>query len=242
MSNLEDINELMALLHNKLDEWGASCWGVADLAAISEDMQAEYGDAWADYPRAVSVGVFFPAAVIEQLADAPTLTYQAYYDIVNARLNDIALRTTLLLEKAGYRAFPVPASQRIGKFKEAAIFSHRTAAHLAGLGWIGRSLSLINPQAGPRIRLVTVLTDAPLTPSEQLEFGCPPGCTACRDACPSGAILGVEYAEGQEISQRFDRARCAGYLREVRQAFGKEICGRCLAACPFGKIKKRKID
>jgi epoxyqueuosine reductase QueG len=33
---------------------------------------------------------------------------------------------------------------------------------LAGLGWIGKSCSLISPHFGPRLRLVTVLTNAPL--------------------------------------------------------------------------------
>lgn len=232
------MSDLRAKLAESMEAWGASCWGVADLSGLADVLAEEYADAWADYPRAVSIGVFFPRALIEQLAEAPTLTYQAYYDIVNARLNDISLRTALLLESEGWLAFPVPASQRLGRFKETAIFSHRTAAHLAGLGWIGKSLSLINPQVGPRIRLATVLTDAPLAVDKPLTMTCPANCTACRDACPSGAILGVPWQDNQPIEQRFQRAKCAGYLREVRQAFGKEICGRCLAACPFGKPRR----
>ncbi len=223
-------------LQNKIEEWGGNACGVADLQPWQEAMREEYGDVWRPYPRAVSIVIFFPKDIIEQLLIAPTHTYQAYYDIVNARLNDIALRLTALLEKEGYRAFPIPASQRTGDAKQAAIFSHRTAAHLAGLGWVGRNLSLVRQDVGPRLRLVTVLTNAPLPCGAQVQPNrCPPNCNACKEACPAEAILGVAFQPEQPIEERFSAAACAGYLRQVRQSFGKEICGRCVAACPWGK-------
>lgn len=233
--NLQLDMDLYEKLDQKLELWGASKWGIADLTSAEAQMTAEYGSTWQEYPRAVSVAVYFPKQVIQQLADAPTLTYQAYYDIVCARLNDISLRTCLMLEDAGYKAFPVPASQRVGKFKEAGIFSHRTAAHLAGLGWVGKSLSLITEEVGPRLRLCTIFTDAPLPTGTPLTKTCPPNCKLCFEACPSGAILGVPYSDQQNIEDRFIRQNCADYLRQVRQSFGKEICGKCLAACPYGR-------
>jgi epoxyqueuosine reductase len=230
---------LLAQLCERLTEWGASIYGVADLSLVRDYLRQDYADAWENYTGAISVGVFFPTAVVDELKTGPTRTYQAYYDIINARLNDIALRTALWLEAAGFAAFPVPASQRVGKNKEAAIFSHRLAAHTAGLGWIGRSLSLITPEAGPRIRLVSVLTDAPLPFGRPLDFGCPPNCRQCQEACPAQAIKGVDFQPGQAIEERFDALACAAYLRQVRQSFGQEVCGRCVAACPMGRRKNK---
>lgn len=234
----ENKNELYTELCEKAEIWGADCFGVADLKPHKRVIENAYGDAWNGYDKAVSAAVFFPKQVLNQILDGPTLTYQAYYDIVNARLNDIALRTTVYLEKLGYKAFPVPASQRTGKHKEGSVFSHRLAANWAGIGWVGKSLSLVHPEVGPRLRLVTVITDAPLSCDKPMENRCPNECTACKNACPPGAIKGLKFDENQPIYERFDRAACAGYLRQVRQSFGKEICGKCLAACPVGMNKK----
>lgn len=233
-NNIENKNSLYKELCSLVEKWGGSRFGVADLDPHRTVIENAYGDVWDEYKRAVSVAVFFPKQVLNQILDGPTLTYQAYYDIVNARLNDIALRTTLFLEEKGYKAFPVPASQRTGKHKESSIFSHRLAGNWAGLGWVGKSLSLVNPDVGPRLRLVTILTDAPLTPDQPMANRCPKNCVACKNACPPEAIKGLIFDENSPIEERFDRAACAGYLRQVRQSFGKEICGKCLAACPIG--------
>src|SRR4030042_5597859 len=108
---------------------------------------------------------------------------------MNARLDDIALRLSNLLVSDGLAAYPIPASQRNGRDRMQSIFSHRMAAHLAGLGWIGKNCCLITPIAGPRVRLVTVLTDAPLAPGSPMDSRCG-DCTACVDACPPHAIKG----------------------------------------------------
>ena len=85
------------------------------------------------------------------------------YDTVNDLLDTIALRLSNSLQRQGYRAFPIPASKRaVVDERVAAIFSHKLAAHMAGLGWIGKSCLLITPEAGPRVRWATVLTDAPI--------------------------------------------------------------------------------
>ena len=89
-------------------------------------------------------------------------------------------------------AYPIPASQRNGRDRMQSIFSHRMAAHLAGLGWIGKNCCLITPIAGPRVRLVTVLTDAPLPPGSPMDSRCG-DCTACVDACPPHAIKGRAF-------------------------------------------------
>ena len=53
------------------------------------------------YPRAIAVAVVFPRAVIQDLLRGPSHTYLYYYNIINARLDDIALRLSNLLQANG---------------------------------------------------------------------------------------------------------------------------------------------
>ena len=158
-------------------------WSVADLNLAATGIKVEYGDDWDGYTRAVSLASYFPRQIINQVAKGPTLTYLKYYDIVNARLDNMALRLANYLETQGFRGFPVPASQETGEYKLASIFSHRMAAYWGGLGWIGKNGSIIHPEVGPRLRLVTILTDAPLPAKKPLECTCPEHCRACQTIC-----------------------------------------------------------
>lgn len=231
----------MEVLRKELEklarEWGAHLFGVADLQPAKTYIENIFGAELLHLDRAVVMGVPFPAAVINQLEDGPTHTYLHYYKIVNARLDDLALRLANHLQEHGYEAFPVPASQRVTEDKLAGIFSHRLAANLAGLGWIGKNSGLINPRYGPRLRLVSVLTDAALPADKPVKNRCGK-CTACMEACPAKAITGKEFHPEDPLEERFAAGACDKYLSKVRVAFGKRVCGRCLAACPWGKKVK----
>lgn len=233
---MEDI-KLKTELQLNAENWGADLFGVADLTPVAAEIASEYGDFFQGMTRAISVAVFFPREVVNELIAGPTHTYLRYYDTINTRLDDIALRLANTLQKKGYRSFPIPASQRVSDSKLAGIFSHRLAAHLAGHGWIGKNCALINQQVGPRLRLVTVLTNAPLPGDQAVANRCGE-CRQCADACPPQAIKGVNFNMGQPLAERFDGPGCNDYLTKVRHSFGKRICGRCLAACPWGKASE----
>ncbi len=219
-------------------EWGADLFGVADLTLERDYIEEIYGEELSHLNRGVVAAVFFPAPVINQLKEGPTHTYLYYYQVINVRLDNIALTMANFLQKTGYEAFPVPASQRVTKDKFAGIFSHRLAASLAGLGWIGKSCSLINPEVGPRLRLVTVLTDAPLPADEPIENLCG-NCRACIKACPAGALKEGSFELRAPLKERFDPGECDAYLSKVRVSFGKRVCGRCLAVCPYGSNPRK---
>ncbi|MEG1500671.1 MAG: epoxyqueuosine reductase [Clostridiales bacterium] len=229
---------LNAALLEILQKGGVDHWGFACLEADREAIEEEYGSVWQDYPRAISFAVNMPWAVVEQLLVAPTHTYLYYYDVVNDHINDITLNICRYLESEGYRAFPIPASQRVEN-RLSGIFSHRWAAVLAGLGWIGKSCNLINPQVGPRLRLGTVLTDAPLETDLPLANGCGE-CTICLDGCPAKAIKGVPFQKGQGLEHRLDVLACDQHLLNMRHAFGKRICGLCIALCPYGRKREQR--
>ncbi len=184
-------------------------------------------------------------AVVEEIISwqepGPTFSYFQHYRAVNAFLDRKTLWVTAMLERMGYRAMPVAASQSVRDMGEyAGIFPHKTAAVRAGLGWIGKSALFISPVFGPRVRLATVLTDCPLPVQESLREmpGCG-NCQKCAAACPACAITGEAYRPG--ISKRedvLDPRACSEHMKRAYQRIGRgAVCGICMAVCPFG-IKK----
>ena len=233
-----DVRELKTDIIDKCRIWGADLVGVADLAPLENFIAENYLANWQGYQQAISIAVFFPRPVVLELKQDPTHTYLTYYDALNRRIDDICLRLANYLSAVGYLAFPVPASQRVGPRKLASIFSHRLAARQAGLGWVGRHGSIINPEQGACLRLGTVLTNTDLPSGQPLAQSCPPNCQICQKACPAKAITGVAFTpENEAITKRIRAADCAAYLHKTRQTFGKEICGICLAVCPYSQGK-----
>lgn len=232
--------DIKDLVKENVQKWGADLCGVADLEAVHDDIVAAYGHHFDGLTRAVAFGVYLPKRVVDEVIEHPTHTYLAYYDIANALINEIGLRLNNLLMKMGYDTYPIPASQRTGA-KDNGVFSHRMAAQLGGLGWIGKSCALVTKEAGPRLRLGTVLTNAPLKADSPMEEQCG-SCRLCTDICPAHAILGKNFDPKDDLSQRFDFKRCDAFLTETRQTFGKRTCGRCIAVCRYGKGGKTEGD
>ncbi len=209
--------------------------GVADLTLARDYLKDFAGEDFIDLPRAVSMAVTFPREIVDLLSRGPSRTYLYYYREVNVRLNQIALEIDSILSQHGHRSFPIPASMRAGKERIASIFPHRLAASQAGLGWIGKSGLLIRPDVGPRLRLVTVLTDAPLETGSSVDDRCG-DCTACIEACPGNAL--AERAEFDDWrGNQVNREACDRYIGKVRDRCGLRVCGLCLVACPWGKGK-----
>ena len=229
------LDELKEKIKEISEKNGATLFGVANLLPYQDYIEEVYGKKLLRFPRAISIGIPYPKEVVNELIDSPTHTYLYYYKILNAKLDDIALQVSIYLEKEGYNTFPVPASQRVTDDRLAGIFSHRLAAHLSGLGWIGKNSSLITEEYGPRLRLVTILTDADLPFDEPFEGDLCGDCNKCVVACPSGAVVGNRFDPEDPLEKRFIGQYCDEHLSRVRNTFGKRICGKCLASCPYGK-------
>jgi epoxyqueuosine reductase len=226
---------------------GADYWGVADLTGVQDFIRAQGGDRVTGYPRAVVMGIRLLDTLVDLLEDrndciGAALYRHNSYDVVNATLDGMALRMANTLQYGGYQAFPVPASKRASDEMIAGVFSHKLAAHLAGLGWIGKSCLLVTPDHGPRVRWITVLTDAPLAPTgSSLESRCGT-CNECVDICPVHAFNGRPFHENEPREARFDAAACDRYFKELEAGGGPIVCGLCLFVCPHGRKEPHRSE
>jgi epoxyqueuosine reductase len=232
---------LYSALEKMARDDGADFFGVADLAPAREEIFMQGGEIVAAYPRAVSIGIRLLDPIVDALPRKELPTAQSYknhcYDVVNSRLDLLALKLSGEIQRAGYRAFPMSAARRVSDEKVCAIFSHKMAASLAGLGWIGKSCLLVTPECGPRARWITILTDAPLKTGSPMLFQCG-DCSECVDICPVKAFTGRNFVETEPREARYDARRCEKYLKGLEASTGYGVCGLCLYVCPYGK----KVD
>jgi epoxyqueuosine reductase QueG len=128
------------------------------------------------------------------------------------------------IQKIGYSALPIPASQILDWQSQKAHLSHKKIGVLAGLGWIGRNNLLVNKKLGSQFRLVSILTDMPLKTDKPTKDNCGV-CRACIEICPPAAI--------KEKIQDFDYLKCFEKLKEFQKQrlVDQYICGVCVNAC-----------
>jgi epoxyqueuosine reductase QueG len=160
------------------------------------------------------------------------------YDIVNDRLNAIALRLANHLEDLGDASVFFPATY--GNLPEElagipGMLSQRHAAVRAGLGMFGLNNVVVTPRYGPRIRFNSVITRAALPATPLLtEPPCHgPTCAACLKACPVDALSMLPRALEDEVwmdpPSRTNWSVC-------RPSQGGNACmGLCLRVCPTGR-------
>ena len=172
----------------------------------------------------ITLGIHLLDSVVET---TPSREYAIHTRVVNSELNRIAYRIARFLEDSGYVAIPIPASYPSDSSKHMGDLSHRHAAVFAGSGQIGRNNLLITPRYGPRVRLVTLVTNAPLKSGPPLKLDICEGCDICIRACPAGALK----------NGKTDKKKCRAYSEEIRKKFDLDsrYCGLCIKVCPIGK-------
>jgi epoxyqueuosine reductase QueG len=202
---------------------GATLCGVADLALIRSDTDL-LDPCYDSYTRGISIGVALDAKALAGVDDGPDRAYCNEYLRVNCLLDSIAEDVVSELEARGARAIRIPASEVVDWERLRGHLSHKLIGRYAGLGWVGRSILLINPQFGARVRYVTVLTDFALDPQAPMREDCGL-CARCVAQCPANAI-GASPAD-------FDMGACLSQLIRFNEILGEPhfICGVCVAAC-----------
>lgn len=118
----------------------------------------------------------------------------------------------------------------------------REYANRAGLGWFGKNTMLINSWRGSWFLIGCLLTTLEIEADVAAVGGCGT-CTACIEACPTGAIV----FDGERW--QVDARRCISYLTiEKRGEFSAEEaemvadwtfgCDVCQEVCPFNRVRE----
>ncbi|WP_248931083.1 tRNA epoxyqueuosine(34) reductase QueG [Paenibacillus hamazuiensis] len=114
----------------------------------------------------------------------------------------------------------------------------RAVAERAGIGWTGKNCAIITPEWGSWVYLGEMITNIPFPPDTPVTEDCG-DCTACIDACPTGALVGPGQLNAQ---------RCVSYLTqtkgmieddELKRKIGNRLygCDTCQVVCPKNKGK-----
>jgi epoxyqueuosine reductase len=177
-----DLASIEELFHSS-----GAIWGYADVSGLFK--------AYPLFPRAISLALPLPAEAMLDVENGPTTAYYNAYCDLNLRLNALSAQVESALITLGYAslAFPATVSQQalsdLGTDMNAPI-PHKTIATRAGLGWIGKNALLVTTQYGPRVRLASVLTQAPLMAAAPVVTGRCGRCERCVKACPAQALTG----------------------------------------------------
>ena len=214
---------------------------IRELFAECPDVIYGFSDiSYSPYSLQYRSAIVFAVPYGKQLT-TETYTEQDFEDGIQsakARLESILQRLEKLLQECGTSCHIPPVAQS-DEANLLAPFSFKYAATKAGIGWIGKNDVVITQRYGPRVRLSAVLTDAPLSFGEPItESKCPEDCMLCVEACPCRALHGVRWNASKQRSELIDYHRCNRMRSSFIPKLGrKHACGRCLAACPFGKKK-----
>lgn len=124
---------------------------------------------------------------------------------------------------------------RVQPMVDTGALADRAVAERAGIGWSGKNCSIISPTFGSWLYLGEMITNLPLPPDQPVTDGCGT-CTACIDACPTGALVGPGELDAQ---------RCISFLTQTKgivadefmQKFGNRLygCDTCQTVCPVNR-------
>ena len=180
-----------------------------------------------------------PVAQLEQRLTEPDQAYVSvyahsrdYHKVLRNKLQKLADLVESEVGAFGYRVFT-----------DSAPVMEVALAEKSGLGWRGKHTLLLDRTAGSFFFLGEIYTDLALPPDAPVEEHCGT-CFACKDACPTGAIVGP---------YKVDARRCISYLtielkgaipEELRPLIGNRVygCDDCQLACPWNKFAQTAAE
>jgi len=185
---------------------------------------------WPPARTVIVIGMEMPLPVVET---TPSVLHMELYRTVNRQLDSLAVLLMRYLNRLGHASFFFSrdgySSLRALREDPFAAFSHVMAAKYAGLGTIGLSHCLLSPEFGPRIRFVSVLTEAALPPDPTATEDICIRCGLCALCCPKKALT----PRKDRVIGDYDKMACLGQAEELtrRRVYP---CGICIKVCPVG--------
>jgi len=128
-------------------------------------------------------------------------------------------------------------------FVDSAPILERVWAAQSGLGWVGKNSLLISKKKGSYYFLAEMMLDVELAPDAPVADHCG-NCTACIDACPTGAIVQPYVVDG---------SKCISYFTiELKGAIPEPMAGKldnwvfgcdiCQEVCPWNRHSEKNTE
>ena len=160
-------------------------------------------------------------------------TGRDYHKLMRKRLQRLAKTIEAEVGDFGYRAFV-----------DSAPVMERGLARKAGIGWFGKNAMLLNPRAGSMFFLGELYTDLPLPVDEPFEQEHCGSCSACRTACPTGAIVEDKVVDARACISYLTIELFGAIPERYREAMGNRVfgCDDCQLVCPFTRFTRASSE
>ena len=209
---------------------GANVVGFANLKGLPEDIRE-------NFDHGIVIGLKYSKEAIEKNKNGDLEEYYKQYNDLNKRLDDLAILTEKMIINKGYGAIAKLRSMVSYDEDFKSSLPHKTVATLAGLGWIGKNGLLITEEFGSALRIIVVLTNAPLKCGKPIEQSlCTYTCNTCVNICPGNAVSGRLWNKSISRDDFYDAKACFKFASKyAKEKLGIEeaICGLCVSNCPF---------
>ena len=245
--------EIKNIIEEKVKELGRDDLFRAPLVAFSDASDERYmelkkliGD-WHKTPKeflpeAQSVISYFipftkKVSMEPKTCKHASILWSDAYQTINAYFDEINAEVQAYLTEKGYLSETIRATHTYDPADMKSMWSHRSAAVIAGLATLGANRLAIT-EKGSGGRFCTVITSAKLQSNQNpIEEKCPykknGSCGLCFKACPVGA----RRPDGM------DKFACQDEVNRNEELLRKETnliadtCGKCISVCPFAYIE-----
>lgn len=200
-------------------------------------------------------GIVVPRGMLQSPDYSLYFLHRTYHSVY-MHLDELGLKLSNFVETRGdYLAVPIPSFAPLvyENMMPWGILSLKHAAVNAGLGAFGKSGLMYHPEHGALLRLSAVITSASL-PGDPMfeEEPCPKNCTACREACPSGALYDGGFKKEICLAYSIKHAiyplalKAEKELQHIERVINTAgynywlTCMACLKVCPLNRISKNR--
>ena len=151
-----------------------------------------------------------------------------YHFVIKDKLKDLLL---FIQEEIG------EVNARV--FVDSAPVLDKAWAAKSGLGWIGKNSNLITKQVGSFYFIAEIILDLDLEYDTPTTDHCGK-CTACLDACPTGAIIQPYVVDGSKCISYFTIELKDNIPMEMKNTFDDWMfgCDVCQDVCPWNRFAK----
>jgi NAD-dependent dihydropyrimidine dehydrogenase PreA subunit len=223
--------ELRKKIDETLEPLRPLLWGVCDM-----DQAQPYS-----YGKVLTIGVPFSHMITLEEYSEPFL--RSLHMGIKKRMKHVAEKLSALFQSLGADfIIPGPGEIEAGEIFEkrmTATFSTKEAGRMAGLGWIGKNNLLVTKEFGPRLHMLTILLNEPLTADKPIERSYCGACDRCYRNCPFHALKNKLWEPRMPREEQIDYVTCSHSRLAIFERLGRKIaCAKCIASCPNGTANR----